>query len=341
MTLQITSFDHGLEVALATVKKIDTLGFQFVMAGGFLRDIDHGVQPKDMDLFFRGVPNGAGQTGTQGIDAAAKAVFDLLGHTYKKFTADTENEYPNTMVVFESVEVPDGDFPVNLMFTAPGTSHPIQFDIGLCNIQLYKANDLFMVDGERWRIHRDWMYANDEDNKTLTVHCIHDQYTLMYSPDVPEFEPAMVRFLGHMRRVMAKYPDYTPTISLNYLDQPEGAQVYERLIQENIFGDPRTLLPAERQAVDWDEFRQPDREEGLGQVELNFARGEAGPDLVQATLDRIQRRAQVQPRFVVEDDVEVPVAATPAVAPQRWTTNVFAEWNPNAGRGVNLNGAGA
>ncbi|AUX83668.1 hypothetical protein FDJ32_gp39 [Pseudomonas phage NV1] len=303
MTLQITSFDHGMEVALATVHKIDALGYKFVLAGGFMRDIDNGVQPKDMDFFFQGVPNGPGQTGSEGVDAAAKAVFDVLGHTYRKFTAQTDQEYPEGLIVYESVEVPDGDFPANLIFTAPGTQHPVEFDIAFCNIQLYKGMAFLHNPGdELWKVHRGYQYEADKEQKLLTVNGIHDQYTLMYSPERPAFEPAMVRFLGHLRRVMEKYPDHRPVIGMYYIEDEEGRKVYNRLIEENIFGDPRQVLPAERQVIDWDEFRQPDREEGLGQAELQFARGVAGPDFVEATLARLRDIPQVQPRPAVEDE---------------------------------------
>lgn len=271
MTLQITSMDQALGVCDEYLRILETAGLSAAVAGGFLRDADHGIQPKDVDIFIDSPP---GFTPLQMAEAAG-LYFTRMGHEYEAL-GDGE-DYPEGLTVFESTKHPENEFPINLIFTPPGTVHPRTFDLGLCDIS-YSI---------QWGITRKFSYHEDSVNKTITLNKFGDHFE---GPE-PDEVKKLDRQIDHIKRLVTKYPDHKVQVRAEVFAWG-SVDLYERLIEEKLIGDPRTLLPAEGQDTDGDEVRLEDGAEGVDLVGRWVQRVRAMEAIAPGVFDR----AQVQPR---------------------------------------------
>lgn len=306
MTLQITSFEHGMEVAYNVMDVVNR--FQpATLAGGYLRDIDHGIQPKDMDFFLQGAQNPAGVIGFGATDELAGKIFEALGHKYKVYdTFDidgAETQYPKFMRVYESTEHPDDHFPLNLIFTSPGEEHPLDFDLNICNIYLFPQT-AWPNNENRYTLHRSMNYGQDKEDKTITIQRFRDSYLQFRT--VEDIGVSTRRLINHIKRVQVKFPEHTVVFAQTLITgRTLGATtedvnfVRNALIEGEVIGHPREILPTEGQDLIRNEVRQQDRAEGLGALEQLTANRQWTVqvfDDVQARAAELPDPAQVQPR---------------------------------------------
>lgn len=310
MTIQITSPEHGLEISNQVFRILNEVNADggWYLAGGYLRDVELGVQPKDMD-FFSHVANEAA------IAPAVAAISERLGHTFKQLGNLVGEEYPIGFVVYESDEKPEGHFPVNLIFSVAVDFPP--FDLGICQVYQYGPNE---------RPYRSEPYKRDIAEHTITVTNWNTQ--VMGTPDVlPGFEALLEatranarKSLAHTQRIMAKYPTFQVQLSTTALpptgrwaQSPALVNAGITIFQEaGLLGNPRTLLPTQGPIIEGDAVGLEDRAEDLEQAEARTARREIGGEwldrAIQAARDRVHNPAQVQPRPVADlaffDDVE-------------------------------------
>lgn len=275
MTRVITSLEEGVEYAAPILTQLRSIGLGApTAAGGFIRDLSAGIQPKDLDIFA--------SISRNGLEADLAAAGELLGCVWTPLGG----AYAEGLSVFESVYPADSDkLPIQLILTPRNESHPLEFDIGICEQFLFTGEDA---------VYRSVVANRDIRNMTLTILRTQDSFWTTRNFTNNEHERASLpQFVEHLRRVMAKYPDHTPVMGVNFLSTTWGRAVYEHLVQENIFGDPRTLFPAQGQDAQGDEVRQQDGAEGgrLTGRAIDFAilDDEAGAGALRDT-------AQVQPR---------------------------------------------
>lgn len=283
--------------------------------GGFVRDSAFGRPVKDMDVYIDTPHNWKEEQ----MDALAKAFYEDRDHKYIRHDKGTQEGvreeeaqmYHRALWVYSSVDVSEGDFPVDLIFVPGGSSHSGHFDVALCECVIGKGEHEGPRD-ERGR--RTWVNGvyhkispaaqNDFDNKQITVQRVDDvimeelRNWRELSPE--EFNASYTRLLGHISRIKAKYPDFRVCVNPDYMNLREMKEVYTRLKEDGIFGEAREILQAQAEGIDWNEVRQLDRETALRFVgEQQREREEAR---IQATFAALQGGAPVQPGFLTVDE---------------------------------------
>lgn len=304
MIPEITSLAQAMELAAPEFAKIRARVPGSYMAGGYLRDADNGVQPKDRD-YFLWAPN------QEEIDQCIAQIADDTGHTFKLLgTTVGETRYPEGLVVYESEEKPEGDFPLNLIF-AVGVEHT-QFDLGLCEIYWWQPDSHPYKTGN---------YIRDQEARTLTL----VNWTPAKTREEPLtqelYEADFAHTLNHIRRIKEKYPDFQVLIHHNALPTthrwgPDAAVDlrilgYDILIKENFIGNPGEILPPEGQEPDGNDLGQQDGTEDLVEVEAALAnRRDVARERIDAAIEALARRVrdtpQVQPGLNDLDWVQQP-----------------------------------
>lgn len=249
MTQAVISLDEGLEIARDVLGKIRGVNRNAVLCGGFPRDVQLGVAPKDIDVFI---------TTNNGSLAEASGMLVALGYSSMRKLGADDDTYEEGLTVFELTK--PGSYPIQLIFSPAQSPHPLKFDFGLCEIFLWAADEAF--DSSR-------AYKSDVANKTLTIKRGRDSYAeqkfinpgsqLLSAKDLE-------KFLDHMHRLMAKYPEHRVIMCAEYLKQEQGRQLYNYLVQEGYFEDPRALFPTQRRDIEGDEVRLQDGGEGGAEV---------------------------------------------------------------------------
>lgn len=247
MTQPTISLEERARNALTKVQEFEGGA---VLAGGFLRDMDNGVQPKDLDFFLM-----APEIDTEGF---AKSIFDSFGHTFKLLGREGE-DYPMGLKVFESVTYPENDFPINLVFTPYGHRHPLAFDIGLCEIYLLRPDDLLFKSRN---------YMRDKESNTLTITAVADSYALQRDL-VPESRsiPAHIK---HLRRLTEKYPAHKVVVSSKLIVKRYFSELLCKLYEEQLLENTREILPTPRRISSRNRFRLQNRAETLRGIGLPF-----------------------------------------------------------------------
>ena len=269
MTQHTTSLE---EMAREYLGKVQEFEGGAVLAGGFLRDMDNGVQPKDLDFFLM-----APEVDTEGF---AKQIFDSFGHTFKMLGRDG-GEYPMGLKVFESVEYPLGSFPINLVFTPYGHRHPLAFDIGLCEIYLFNPRD---------PLYKSQRYVRDMEDNTLTINAVADSYSTQQGL-VQEYQSIPLH-IRHLKRLLEKYPDRKVEVSANLIIKEYFQDFLRKLYEEQLFENTREILQAPRRVLRRNQVRFQDGATAGWGLRDPFERG--GFDL-EARVLSILNRSQVQP----------------------------------------------
>lgn len=303
-------------------------GFSF-LGGGFLRDADHGVQPKDIDIYM-------GARNEQHVDEMMVRISEEVGHTFKKLGGGIEG-YGHGLIVFESETKPEDEFPLNLIWgvgrDAPG------FDIGLCEIYMF-GGDLTP--------HRTNHYKKDKENKTITV--LRWEQRFEEVDNLQEFyAKGATRIAHHALRLKVKYPDYPiligdralPSLGMWAEEGPmsQAAVSYDVMIKENAIGNPRPVLPTQGQEPERDDLGQQDGDEDLEGIEVaTAARGLPGgvDGFIEAARRAVRNRTQVQPRPARDVVFFDEAAPAPAPAPAfNWNQPPVPEWDqPQAPRNL-------
>lgn len=221
-----------------------------MLAGGFLRDMDNGVLPKDLDFFLM-----APEVDTEGF---AKSIFDSFGHTFKLLEGEGEN-YPMGLKVFESVTYPENDFPINLIFTPHGHRHPLAFDIGLCEIYLLRPGD---------SLFRSRNYIQDKENNTLTITAVGDSYATQQG--LTQESVSIPCHIRHLRRLLEKYPTHKVVVSTNLVMKRYLTELLRKLYEEQLLENTREILPTPRRIPSRNQFRFQNRAEALRGLDLPF-----------------------------------------------------------------------
>ena len=247
MTQPTTSLEERARNSLAKVQEFEGGA---VLAGGFLRDMDNGVQPKDLDFFLM-----APAVDTEGL---AKCIFDSFGHAFKLLGREGE-DYPMGLMVFESVTYPENDFPINLIFTPHGHRHPLTFDIGLCEIYLRRPGD---------SLFRSRNYTQDKENNTLTVTAVADSYAVLQ--DLVHESDSIQYHIKHLRRLTEKYPTHKVVVSSTLIMKKYFPGLLRKLYEEQLLENTREILPTPRRIPSRNPFRFQDRAEALRGLDLPF-----------------------------------------------------------------------
>lgn len=287
MTLQITSSEHGLEVGRSIIDVVRRFANRPVLAGGFLRDVLNGVQPKDMD-FFMDSPVGP----IERTDEQAAAIFGALGHKFTKLGLNVnevhDNEYPQHLTVYESTEFPEDHLPLNLIYTTHGERHTLNFDLACCNVYMYDDGEL-LISREA---------QQDFDEKTITIINFSDTWLRHRIPD--DHERSAARLIDHINRVKAKFPDSHVQFSQHMTINHEFPIYHAALLAGGLIGDPRTILPPEGQEPIRDEVRLEDGATPVHELEQRTAQRQLGDaqeilDLLETRARPVRDPAQVQP----------------------------------------------
>lgn len=261
--------------------------------GGWIRDSFLGAPVKDMDIYL----SPREEHKMEHIEALAKEFYEARGHEYilykkeRRFDAPEDSPYNEFLTVFQSQNVAEGDFPVDLIFTPVGYEHPGYFDLGICEHQFW----IPAFDPENVHHHMARDAKRDIDNKTITILRVEDgMFDLMNGyRDLTEeqFERAYTRMKGHLDRVKAKYPDYKVVMDVtpNNLDR-RAQKLFARLTEENYFGNTGPILPTEAGIAERDSVRQLDRE-----TLVRLVRGEDEQPPLQAGEAPVLNRAPLQP----------------------------------------------
>lgn len=290
MTLQITSLEMGLDVGGTVLTGIRNLNPTAVLAGGFLRDIDNGVQPKDMDIFMESPAGNMDATVAQ-----ADAIMKAFGHEYVRLGIHQGNQedYPTHMTVFESTKWPEDSLPLNLIYTTRNQPHDLMFDLGLCNIYMWTPG----------RIDRSREYIKDKEDRVIGIRSVKDSW--LHAREPLDFDRSFARLVNHFQRVQAKFPDFRLALDYSLVVNSraeEFIRLYEALIEGGHLGDPRAILQAEAPVIDWDAIRQPDRAADLEELEQRAAAriltAQQRAAFMEAATNQVRDRAQVQPRLV-------------------------------------------
>lgn len=272
MTQPTISLEERARNALAKVQEFDG---DAVLAGGFLRDMDNGVQPKDLDFFLM-----APEVDTEGF---AKSIFDSFGHTFK-FLGREGEDYPMGLKVYESVTYPENDFPINLVFTPYGHRHPLAFDIGLCEIYLLRPGD---------PLFKSRNYIQDKENNTLTITAVADSYSSQQG--LIQESQSIPCHIRHLKRLLEKYPTHKVVVSSNLIMKSYFPELLRKLYEEQLLENTREILPTPRRIPIRNPFRFQDRAETLRGLDLPFR--EETIELETRT-HSLFNRPQVQPRRV-------------------------------------------
>ena len=276
MTQAVISLDEGLAIARDVLGKIKDVNRDAVICGGFPRDVQLGVAPKDIDVFITsgvGIPPGV----------EANRMFAALGYTGIRELGGADATYEDGLTVFELTK--EGSYPIQLVFSPPYSPHPLKFDFGICETYLWSDNETFENSNSHQR---------DVLNKTLTIRRGRDSYVEqgLGQLDSRLTDKDIEKFLDHMHRLTAKYPEHRVVMCAEYLKREQGRQLYNHLVQEGYFEDPRALFPTQRRDVEGDEIRLQDGREGgaeAGTIEPAEVGAEAIPG-------GVPDQPQVQPR---------------------------------------------
>lgn len=161
------------------LKRVHALGFpEAIIGGGALRDLEHGAEVKDIDIFLTAKPFMRAQL-EQAFGTHARVVVTGAATEYLQFSDDVVEvlefanpEGPPFQVIISTPPVNDEDF---LEYQLE------RFDIGLCRIA---------YDGEG--IIRHGTYLEDRDAKVLRIR-----------------DPRRIpRSLVRAERIKAKYPNH-------------------------------------------------------------------------------------------------------------------------------------
>lgn len=247
MTQPTTSLE---EIARNALAKVQVFEGGAILAGGFLRDMDNGVQPKDLDFFLM-----APEIDTEGF---AKSIFDSFGHTFKLLGREGE-DYPMGLKVFESVTYPENDFPINLIFTPYGHRHPLAFDIGLCEIYLLRPGDTLFKSRN---------YMRDQENNTLTITAVADSYSSQQGFIQESYSiPCHIK---HLKRLLEKYPNHKVVVSSSLVMKEYLPELLRKLYEEQLIENTREILPTPRRVTSRNRFRFQNRAETLRGLDLPF-----------------------------------------------------------------------
>lgn len=296
MTQRIISLEEAKELAKPKLAWWSERGFSARVMGGFVRDAVMGVPFKDMDIYLDHIGMEQGKWDMDKITELAKEFYDRHGHEFilhkvkKVANATEESPYHEFLTVFQSTKVPEGRFPIDLIFSPQGYSHPGQFDLALCEQTL-----LFNTWDRREVIYRATNYAKrDMEHKTITVHDVVDslfQAVRGYEPLTEEqLEKACKRVMDHLDRVKEKYPEFTVVRDLNRYRSRDLETLYEKLMEAGYFGEAREILPTEAGIAEGDAVRQLDREELV-----RIVRGEGQRAGIQTWDDLVFDPPQVPP----------------------------------------------
>ena len=259
MTPQVFSLKEAEDIADNIIGLIRKLGIgRGVVGGGWMRDADNGVAAKDIDVYVEA------RTDNQDVILAqATSFYKALGHEFEMHRAqkgtqeDRGDGYAMFLTVFQSINLKEGEIPVDLIFTPRGVPHEMEFDFGICCI----SRGLPWTGGET---HRTRSYEMDKANKTITLLRLQDpvQSHLLGDWEVTDanWEGVMRRLKGHAQRLRAKYPEHKFVMEVSNLWSSSFRKAYVELIEEGLFEDPRQVFSAERQIPAWDEVRLEDRE---------------------------------------------------------------------------------
>lgn len=301
MTTKIYSIDEALSICEGLFKILETTGFtDYKVAGGFLRDADNGVAPKDIDLYVRRPRvedprrRASRVFGPQMVPCDDDALevevirfYNKLGHKkVRTGSGELRNGYPEGFSVWESIGV---DLPVNLIVSTD--SHPAEFDMGICEISCWPTGTLRR--DRSGEIYRSRAYEWDKENKCITINRMVDP--LLESGNavtVGQIE----KLVNHVKRVKAKYSGHRVCIGDWIWMLLRSRSVYAggamdfivRLQEEGLIGKAGQVLQAETEVIDWDEVRQRNREDRPRDDAL---------DAVQAVPGTIRNTAQVQARL--------------------------------------------
>lgn len=268
MKMENYSIEEALRVCRELFKILEaTTKFTGLrVGGGFLRDCDNGVVPKDIDIYVveprtlqqvtirnrvRVVPK---EVDEDTLEVNVIRFFNAIGHK-KVRLGDNEvnNDYPAGFKVWETCEVPEGHLPVNLIVCKQ--EHPCTFDIGLCCISFWNGDRTLLYSPD---------YTRDKGNKWITLINIADPLLGHTVHEAIISDGAVDRLVNHIRRVMEKYPDHKVKLSDNLIawvnlvgsnTSHSVLKVIERLQEENIIERPGEVLPAQAEVIDWDALR--------------------------------------------------------------------------------------
>lgn len=301
MTQLNISFEESKKLALLELNWFKERGWHAKVMGGWVRDTYAGVPVKDMDIYL--APKDDQKM--EDVEAIAKEFYEARGHEYilhkkeRRQDAPDDSPYNEFLIVFQSQNVAEGDFPVDLIFSPAAYEHPGYFDIGICEHQFWIP--AYAPDEVHHHMSRD--AKRDVENKTLTILRVEDGLFDMLNGyrdlSDEQFERGLARMLAHLERLKAKYPEHKVVMDLSntHMDR-RATRLYTRLTEENYFGNPGPLLPTEASIAERDAVRQLDREELIRVV-----RGEDDQPRVQAGEAPVLNRARVQPGlFDLEGD---------------------------------------
>lgn len=292
MTQLDISFEEAKKLALVELKWFQQRGVYAKVMGGFVRDSFLGKPVKDMDIYLETDE----KVSLDDIKKMADDFYKARGHEYilhksKQMEGAEESPYNTFMTVFSSVNVPEGDFGVDLIFPPSGYSHTGEFDIALCETSLG-----LRFGTEEVRHYQPESFMKDVQDKTLTVQRVEDGLYRMlngYKEQTDEqFEVSFKRMCGHLDRLKEKYPDHNVVVNISgraWDNVAACVKLYNRLKEEDYIGETGEILPTEAGLAERDAVRQLDREELVRAMQ-----GNAGTR-VQARPAPVQDRAQVQP----------------------------------------------
>ena len=142
-----------------TLRAIQAAGFrEAIIAGGCLRDLDNGVQPKDVDIFVQA-----------NDDVYAKArldvVFGYVGEDLTQHSKEYHDSNPEVIAVYEWTHSTGSTLPFQVIVCSGNrdrfefiSNQMARFDIGLCK--------LWTSGRGVWRTSD---YLTDRTNRTLTI----------------------------------------------------------------------------------------------------------------------------------------------------------------------------
>lgn len=275
-------------------------GYSAQVMGGFVRDSRLGRPVKDMDLYL--VPN---KHSPEDIERDAKEFYEARGHEYilhQKIEDEFREELPEDappynvhLCVYQSQNVAEGDFPVDLIFTPNNISHDGQFDLAICEEYIH----VHPFDPEKVMVRRSNAATRDELHNTITILSLTDSMDIRMRGwrelTEDEFNHAYRRLKGHLDRVLAKYPERR--LVMDNKTSTELNKVYAHLIEDGYFVQAGEILPTQAGIAERDAVRQLDREELV-----RLVRGDEDADEVQTRARPVRDPAQVPAGFF---DVEV------------------------------------